>query len=200
MINVWLFLQFAKFSLMLFGGGYMIVPLLVQIFVEEKSLLTLDKFGNLMAIAQMTPGAVSMNAATYIGFLENKILGSIAASLGLIFPTLFLGMIAISLLNKWKNTQILTGILRGARLAALSMIIFACLIFMDISIFSTPVPYQSVWRFLTTFEWVNDKNFMILPFETIIALISCLLSLKTKIPIVPLIVGTGCLGALAVLF
>ncbi len=103
MASLWLFFKFAQFSLMLFGGGYMIVPLLVQTFVEEKSLLSLDEFGNLMAIAQMTPGAVSMNAATFVGYLENHVVGSIMASLGLIFPTLFLSMLAIALLNIGKT-------------------------------------------------------------------------------------------------
>ncbi len=198
MISFWLFLTFAQFSLMLFGGGYMIVPFLVQTYVEEKHLLTLDEFGNLMAIAQMTPGAVSMNAATYIGYLENSFIGSIAASLGLVFPTLFLSMLAISLLNKWKNTQIFTGVLRGARLAALGMIIYACLIFMDISVFTEPVPWQAIWHFIITFEWQAEK-FAILPFEMIIAIVGCILTLKTKISIVPLLICVGCLGALTVL-
>ncbi len=198
MISIWLFFTFAKFSLMLFGGGYMIVPFLMQTFVEEKHLLSLDEFGNLIAIAQMTPGAVSMNAATYIGFLENHMLGSMAASLGLVFPTLFLAMIAIALLNKWKNTQIFTGVLRGTRLAALGMIIYACLIFMDISVFTEPVPWRSIWYFITTLEWHYDK-FAILPFEMTIAIIGCVLTLKTKISIVPLLICAGCLGGLTVL-
>ena len=195
MLNLWIFSTFAKFSLMLFGGGYMIVPFLVQTFVEEKQLLTLDAFGNLMSVAQMTPGAVSMNAATYIGFIENGWTGSLVASLGLIFPTLFLGLTAGGLLNKWKNTSLLNGILRGARMAALSMVIYACFIFMDMSVFSIPAPYYDILKSLLSFERYVNTDFYLCPTECLIALIACILTLKTRISVIPLLIMAGCLGA-----
>ncbi len=68
---------------------------------------------------------------------------------------------------------------------------------MDISVFTKPVPWKSVWYFITTLKWHADE-FAILPFEMIIAIVGCILSLKTKISIIPLLVCAGCLGALTV--
>lgn len=195
MLNLWLFGTFAKFSLMLFGGGYMIVPFLMQTFVEEEHILTLDTFGNLMAIAQMTPGAISMNSSTYIGYIENGWSGAISASLGLIFPTVFLGLLAGTLLNKWKNTAVLEGVLRGARLAALGMVIYACLIFMDMSVFSLPVPWQQIADSILSLRWTINSDFYIQPLELVITISACILMLRTKISIVPLLMSAGCLGA-----
>lgn len=191
MINLWLFFKFAQFSVMLFGGGYMIIPFLMTTFVEERQVLTLNEFGNLVAIAQMTPGAVSMNASTYIGFLENGFWGALSASLGLICPTIFLSLTAVLMLNKWKDKPWITGLLKGARLGALGMIIYACFIFMDMSVFSMPIPWQSIWLFLTTAVWKPDGVFFVLVPELIIAITACLLTLKTKIPIIPMIIMAG---------
>lgn len=194
MTNIWLFFKFVQFSVMLFGGGYMIIPFLMTTFVEERHVLTLNEFGNLVAIAQMTPGAVSMNAATYIGFIENGVWGALSASFGLIFPTLFLSLLAVSLLNKWKEKPWLNGLLKGARLAALGMIMYACLIFMDMSVFSTPIPWQTIKIFITTAVWQPSETFFILIPELIITIIACILTLKTKIPIIPMIIIAGIIG------
>ncbi len=194
MTNIWLFFKFVQFSVMLFGGGYMIIPFLMTTFVEERHVLTLNEFGNLVAIAQMTPGAVSMNAATYIGFIENGVWGALSASFGLIFPTLFLSLLAVSLLNKWKEKPWLNGLLKGARLAALGMIMYACLIFMDMSVFSTPIPWQTIKLFITTAVWQPSETFFILIPELIITIIACILTLKTKIPIIPMIIIAGIIG------
>lgn len=172
----------------------MIIPFLMTTFVEERHVLTLNEFGNLVAIAQMTPGAVSMNAATYIGFIENGVWGALSASFGLIFPTLFLSLLAVSLLNKWKEKPWLNGLLKGARLAALGMIMYACLIFMDMSVFSTPIPWQTIKIFITTAVWQPSETFFILIPELIITIIACILTLKTKIPIIPMIIIAGIIG------
>ena len=70
MIALSLFLQFLKYGLLCFGGGYMIIPLLYTDLVEKTSTLTPESYGNLLAVSQMTPGAVSVNTATYVGFMQ----------------------------------------------------------------------------------------------------------------------------------
>ena len=58
------FLLFCKFSLLCFGGGYMLIPLIISDCVEKYRFITLEVFGNLLSISQLTPGPVGINTAT----------------------------------------------------------------------------------------------------------------------------------------
>lgn len=195
MIDLWLFGIFAKFSVILFGGGYMIVPILMQTFVDEKHLLSLEAFGNLISVTQMIPGAISLNAAAYLGFMENGITGALSATFGLIIPTIFLGLIAGKLMDKWKNTTIFKGIMRGARLAALGMVIYACFIFMDMSICTAPVPWEKIGESILAQKWLINNDFRIRPVELAVAVVACFGMLKLKIPLTMLIIYAGICGA-----
>ena len=104
-----LMVTFAKFGLLCFGGGYMIIPMLLHTFVEEKAILTLSSYGNLISLSQITPGPVSINAATYVGYLSNGVLGGIFASIGLILPGLFLAYFMVRFLQKFKGTFFVNG-------------------------------------------------------------------------------------------
>ncbi len=139
MINISLFFLFAKFGALCFGGGYMIIPLLYHRFVEQTPVFTLEAFGNLLSLSQMTPGAVSVNAATYIGFIQNGVWGAVSATIGLVTPTFILAYLAIHGLKKWEHTLPVQGFLKGARLAALAMILYAVLLFLGMSVITLSV-------------------------------------------------------------
>ena len=68
--SLYLFYLFAKISLFTFGGGYAMIPLYQNELVETGKMLTPDEFADLVALAQMTPGPVGMNTATYIGYQQ----------------------------------------------------------------------------------------------------------------------------------
>ena len=95
-----LMITFAKFGLLCFGGGYMIIPMLLHTFVEDKKMFSLEVYGNLISLSQITPGPVSINSATYIGYITNGISGGIFASVGLVLPGLFLAYGAVRFLQK----------------------------------------------------------------------------------------------------
>ena len=142
-----LMITFAKFGLLCFGGGYMIIPMLLHTFVEKTGILTLEIFGNLISLSQITPGPVSINAATYVGYLSNGILGGILASIGLVLPGIFLAFLAVRFLQKYKGTFLIDGLLTAMRFSALAMVLYACLIFMQMSVFSKPVPWIEIYHF-----------------------------------------------------
>ena len=70
-----IYLLFIKYGLLSFGGGYVLVMLFIHDLVEKYKLLTSSEFANLLAIAQMTPGPIGINTATYVGYQTNGILG-----------------------------------------------------------------------------------------------------------------------------
>ena len=91
-----LFLTMLKIGLFTFGGGYAMIALLENEFVEKKKWLDKDEFLDVAAIAESTPGPIAINAATYIGYKNSGIIGSMIATLGICIPS-FVIIYAISL-------------------------------------------------------------------------------------------------------
>ena len=91
-----LFLTMLKIGLFTFGGGYAMIALLENEFVEKKKWIEKDEFLDIAAIAESTPGPIAINAATYIGYKNSGIIGSIIATLGICIPS-FVIIYAISL-------------------------------------------------------------------------------------------------------
>ena len=91
-----LFLTMLKIGLFTFGGGYAMIALLENEFVEKKKWLKKDEFLDVAAIAESTPGPIAINAATYIGYKNAGIIGSMIATLGISIPS-FVIIYAISL-------------------------------------------------------------------------------------------------------
>ena len=94
--NLSLFLTMLKIGVFTFGGGYAMIALLENEFVEKKKWLEKDEFLDVAAIAESTPGPIAINAATYIGYKNDGIIGSIIATLGICIPS-FIIIYAISL-------------------------------------------------------------------------------------------------------
>lgn len=91
-----LFLTMLKIGVFTFGGGYAMIALLENEFVEKKKWLEKDEFLDVAAIAESTPGPIAINAATYIGYKNAGIVGSIIATLGICIPSVVI-IYAISL-------------------------------------------------------------------------------------------------------
>ncbi|HNT52057.1 MAG TPA: chromate transporter [Candidatus Syntrophosphaera sp.] len=96
MIHLTLFLAFAKIGLFSFGGGYAILAMIQQEVVLRYNWLSPSQFADVVAISQMTPGPIAINAATFIGYRQAGVTGSLVATLGVIFPSLLL-MLVITL-------------------------------------------------------------------------------------------------------
>lgn len=85
-----LFLLFFKIGLFTFGGGYAMISLITHEVVEKKKFIDEEEFSDVVAIAESTPGPIAINSATYIGYKRAGVLGSIAASIGVVLPSLII--------------------------------------------------------------------------------------------------------------
>lgn len=141
---VLVFLLFLKFGFLCIGGGYMLVPLYVDEFVEKRQWISHEEFGDLMAITQITPGPIGINGATFLGYRAAGVPGAIVASAALLMPSFFLMMLALHYLSKWKNSRAVEGIMWGAAPATMALIISALAIFAEMSVLSGPVPWSSL--------------------------------------------------------
>ncbi|MBR4254645.1 MAG: chromate transporter [Lentisphaeria bacterium] len=191
-----LFFQFCKFSVLCFGGGYMLIPLLTAEFVDREQVLTMSEFGNLLSVAQVTPGPVGLNTATYVGYVNAGFFGSLAASLGLVVPTILIGCSAAAGINRWKDTFLVKGMLKGTRLAAVALIMFAVTIFLGMSVFTRTIPWEALGA-LFKFELpVIPDDFRVSPAGVLICGVTIVLMLKTKLPTTALLLGSAAAGAL----
>jgi len=82
-----LFLTFFKIGLFTFGGGYAMLSLISDACVEKKKWITADDMMNITVIAETTPGPIAINCATFVGYRQKGVLGSVAATLGVILPS-----------------------------------------------------------------------------------------------------------------
>lgn len=85
--SIKLFLTMFKIGLFTFGGGYAMLALLENEFVEKKGWLTKEEFLNMLAIGESTPGPIAINSATFIGYKTAGVMGSAFATLGVCLPS-----------------------------------------------------------------------------------------------------------------
>lgn len=135
MIYVQLFLSFLQVGMFSVGGGYAAIPLIQSQVVEQHGWLTMQEFTDLVTIAEMTPGPIAVNAATFVGLRIAQVSGAIVATLGCITPALFFVSLLSYIYRRYKDISLLQSVLAclrpvivalifGAGLSILSMVAF----------------------------------------------------------------------------
>ena len=170
------FATFAKFGLLCFGGGNVLVPVYIREFVGPHApLLQLapEDFGNLLAITQMTPGPISVNAATFFGYRMDGVLGSFVATAGLLAPSLFLLTLALRSLAKWRRNPVVRGLLWGVAPATVALMVVATLVFARMSVFVEGTwSLSSAWnciRGVRVMDGAPADNLLVRPFALLLA-------------------------------
>lgn len=90
MIYFKLFLTFLQIGLFSVGGGYAAIPLIQELVVDNAKWISASEFGDLLTIAEMTPGPIAVNSASFVGLRIAGIPGAVAATLGVIFPAMII--------------------------------------------------------------------------------------------------------------
>lgn len=116
-----LFLVFAGMSVMLFGGGYVFIPLIQKIVVDGHGWVTNQEFIDAIAMSQITPGPILVSAA-FIGLKVAGFAGAVAATLGIYIPPALLMVGSTRVLGYIKQSQAIRAALRGIRPAVVGMI------------------------------------------------------------------------------
>ncbi|MDR0931729.1 MAG: chromate transporter [Victivallales bacterium] len=181
-MTLWaIYWTFFKFGLLCFGGGYMLVPLLSAGLVGTSpgAVLTPEAFANLISIAQVTPGPVGINTATYVGFTQQGVFGAILGTLGIVTPALGLVILAVKLLKKYEKSVPVQGFLAGMRPASFGLVLSAAVIFAELSVFRTAIPWGKFWNILNgTGDGIG--GFGVNLGCALIAIITVLVLFKTK--------------------
>lgn len=120
-----LFFTFFKIGLFTFGGGYAMIALLEEEFIQRRKWLDKDEFLDMTAIAESTPGPVAINSATYLGYKLTKVPGAATATVAVCLPS-FLIIYAISLFfEQFTQLTVIANAFKGIQVCVIYLIFSA---------------------------------------------------------------------------
>ena len=180
-----LFFSFIQVGLFSVGGGYAAIPLIQNQVVATHGLMTMAQFTDLITIAEMTPGPISINSATFVGTQLAGLPGAIICTLGCIIPAFFICLTLAHFYYKYRNFGGVQCVLAALRPAVVALIASAGLSILVLGLFGTDLAGIR----LGDFRWIEGALFL-----------GALLVLrKWKWNAISVIFATGLVGTLAYL-
>lgn len=169
MIYLELFLSFLEVGLFSIGGGYAAIPIIQNQVVEKYAWLSLNEFTDLITIAEMTPGPIAVNSATFVGIKIAGILGAIVSTLAVILPSLFIVSILAHLYFKYRNIDYMQKILGILRPVIVALIASAGLSILINAIYvESKINFISLLLFILCFISIRKTKI-----NPILAMLSC---------------------------
>lgn len=158
-LPVKLFTVFAGVSLTLFGGGYVMIPILNSIVVMQHGWLTSSEFADAIILGQITPGPILISA-TFVGYRVAGWAGALLATIGIFLPSGILMMLVSGVFEQLEKQSVWQAILKGIRPVVLALIIYSLLVLgsaIDNWQIAMPVAFLSLlllYRFKINFLWL----------------------------------------------
>jgi len=179
-----IFFCFFEIGLFSFGGGYAAVPLIQSMVVERYHWLTVNEFINLITIAEMTPGPIVINAATFVGMKIDGFIEAVVSTLGSVVPSLIIVLLLSWLYKQYKDLDIVKRILKRIRPLVVAMILSAGFSILVMALFKA-----------NDYQTINLDNIQVI--EVVIFAASLFLMRRYKINPITIIFGSGLVGTLS---
>ena len=179
---VQLFLAFIQVGMFSVGGGYAAIPLIQDQIVNIHGLMTLGEFTDLITIAEMTPGPISINSATFVGTRLSGPMGAIICTLGCIIPSFIICLILAHFYYKYRNFSGVQTVLSALRPAVVALIASAGLSILLLGIFGSETALSLG---------------SIRPIEVILFVGALMILRKYKTSAIAIIFGSGVIGTAA---
>ena len=122
MIYLELFWSFFQIGLFSIGGGYAAMPLIQNQVVDIHSWLTMTQFADIMTIAEMTPGPIAINSATFVVIQVAGVPVALIATIGCVFPSCVIVVTLAYIYYRFRSLNMVQGVLSGLRPAVIAMI------------------------------------------------------------------------------
>ncbi|MDD2296203.1 MAG: chromate transporter [Sphaerochaetaceae bacterium] len=159
----WSFIQIGLFS---FGGGYAALPLIQKQVVTVHGWLTIQEFSDVVTISQMTPGPISLNAASFVGTRIGGVAGAVVATVGNVLPSLIIVLTLAWFYFRYRSLKVMQGALYGLRPAVVALIASAGLAILFLALFgkaelpisSADISWFAVIMFVLAFIYVRVKK------------------------------------------
>ena len=118
-----LFLIFVKIGAILLGGGYVILPILQNEFVDKRQLISNDELLDYFALSQSLPGFIAANTSMFIGYKLRGKWGALASMLGIILVPVILIILLASILSFFTENPIVKNVFWGVGIAVVALIL-----------------------------------------------------------------------------
>ncbi len=155
-----LFFTFFKIGLFTFGGGYSMIPLISE--EATKLGISMDELTNFIAISESTPGPFAINIATFIGYTNYGVLGSILATLGVILPSFIIMLVLAMIVNKIRDSKFFKTFMR-VTIPVVSGLILSSL---------TKITLQNLFNISSLNTIVSDFKFNVITCMSFVILLS----------------------------
>ena len=182
MILLKLFFSFIQVGLFSVGGGYAAIPLIQEQIVDIYGMMTLEEFSDLITVAEMTPGPISINSATFVGMRVAGIPGVIICSVGCIIPSFCICLILAHFYYKYRSVKGVQVVLSAMRPAVVALIASAGASILMLALFQSEIQNLVV------------ENFRIVEF--VIFAVALFLLRKFKMNAITIILGSGVVGTI----
>lgn len=120
MVYLQLFAIFFKVGILGFGGGYAILTLIFQD-VQSFGMMSAGEFANLVALSQVTPGPIAINAATYVGYNVAGLPGAVLATAAVSLPSFLLCLAVLMFIEHFQTNVVVASVLAGIRPATVGL-------------------------------------------------------------------------------
>ena len=118
---------FLKIGSFTFGGGFAMIPLIEREFVENKKWIDSEEIVDIFAVSQTMPGAIGINAATFVGYKVAGKKGAIVATIGMVLPSFLIITLIAVFFSRFQNTPFVNAVFSGIRPAIVGLITMATL-------------------------------------------------------------------------
>ena len=118
---LYLVAAFFRIGLFAIGGGLATLPFLFEI-ADNSDWLTREAIGNMLAVAQSSPGAIGVNLASYVGYIHSGPAGSVAAAMGLVAPSIIIIIIVARMLESFRENKVVKNLFTALRPAAAGLL------------------------------------------------------------------------------
>ncbi len=154
MIFLQLFISFLQVGMFSIGGGYAAMPLIQNQVVDLHNWLTMNEFIDLITIAEMTPGPIAVNSATFVGIRIAGFPGAVIATFGCILPSCFIVSLLAYIYYRYQKVSALQSILGSLRPAVVALIASAGLSILHL----VTVDGQALR--LSNMDWIGTLTFL----------------------------------------
>ena len=158
-----LFGEFFRAGLFAVGGGLATIPFLMDI-GQRTGWFSSSELADMIAVSESTPGPLGVNMATYVGFTTAGVAGSVAATLGLVAPSILIILIIAQFLKKFRENALVQHVFYGLRPASTAMIAAAGLEVVQLALFRSEALGTLPWYQL--FQWKAIALAAVLLFTT----------------------------------
>lgn len=120
-----LFINCFKVGAFTIGGGYAMIPVMKNVFVQQKKWVSEEEFIDMVSMVQIVPGAIAINASIYLGHKLAGLSGALVATLGSILPSFLIILLIASSLTGWYQYPLIANFFKGVRPAVVGLILVA---------------------------------------------------------------------------